>query len=156
MCVCSNHLFAMFQRQQYHELPEAEIRTKAQNWKVFDEKERERRQALYQDILTHQQTVSHFYMGAHVLYVPTAILTFPLHPPQLTLSITDILKRRRMQEIQAAATTVTQPGHTWTRKSCFNRKDNYAFALHHCSTSELNYCLTQNLSALSTHIIKTA
>ncbi|KAJ4929776.1 hypothetical protein JOQ06_018797 [Pogonophryne albipinna] len=73
-------------RQQYHELPEAEIRTKAQNWKVFDEKERERRQALYQDILTHQQTV--------------------------TLSITDILKRRRMQEIQAAATTVTQPGHT--------------------------------------------
>ncbi|KAI4813930.1 hypothetical protein KUCAC02_003150 [Chaenocephalus aceratus] len=73
-------------RQQYHELPEAEIRTKAQNWKVFDEKERERRQALYQDILTHQQT--------------------------LTLSITDILKRRRMQEIQAAATTVTQPGHT--------------------------------------------
>ncbi|KAK5887906.1 hypothetical protein CesoFtcFv8_016464 [Champsocephalus esox] len=73
-------------RQQYHELPEAEIRTKAQNWKVFDEKERERRQALYQDILTHQQT--------------------------LTLSITDILKRRRMQEIQSATVGVTQPGHT--------------------------------------------
>ncbi|KAK1882222.1 Transcriptional regulator ATRX [Dissostichus eleginoides] len=73
-------------RQQYRELPEAEIRTKAQNWKVFDEKERERRQALYQDILAHHQT--------------------------LTLSITDNLKRRRMQEIQAAATTVIQPGHT--------------------------------------------
>ncbi|KAL3042493.1 hypothetical protein OYC64_020427 [Pagothenia borchgrevinki] len=81
-----DYMLRVKQQQQNRELPEAEIRTKAQNWKAFDEKERERRQALYQDILIHQQT--------------------------LTLGITDILKKRRMQEIQAAATTVTQPGHT--------------------------------------------
>ncbi|KAK5859198.1 hypothetical protein PBY51_003282 [Eleginops maclovinus] len=71
-------------RLQYPQLPEAEIKNKAQVWKVFDKKERERRQALYHDNLTQQQT--------------------------LTLSIRAILNSRRTQLMQATATTVTQPG----------------------------------------------
>lgn len=38
--------------------------------------------------------------------------------------------------MQATVTTVTQPGQTWTRQSCD------AFALHRCSTCEMNVCLT--------------
>ncbi|XP_054482143.1 transcriptional regulator ATRX-like isoform X2 [Anoplopoma fimbria] len=73
-------------RQQYPQLPEAEVMAKAETWKVFDENEQGRRQALYRDILARQQT--------------------------LTLSIQAILNSRRKQAMQTTVSTVIQPGQT--------------------------------------------
>ncbi|XP_031175748.2 transcriptional regulator ATRX-like isoform X2 [Sander lucioperca] len=72
--------------QQYPQLPEATVKTKAKIWKVSDEKEKERRQAFYRDIFAQQQTLTH--------------------------SIQAILKNRRIQVKQPTVTTVTQPGQT--------------------------------------------
>lgn len=58
---CVNIYLCMLQRQQYPQLPEAMIKTKALIWKVCDEKEQERRQAFYRDVLGQQQSVSNFY-----------------------------------------------------------------------------------------------
>ncbi|XP_028452111.1 transcriptional regulator ATRX-like isoform X1 [Perca flavescens] len=69
--------------QQNPQLPEATVKTKAKIWKVSDEKEKERRQAFYQDIFAQQQTLTH--------------------------SIQAILKNRRKQP---TTTTVSQPGQT--------------------------------------------
>lgn len=46
------------QRQQYPLLAEAEVQTKAQTWKTFDDTEQQRRQAMYKDELAQQHTVS--------------------------------------------------------------------------------------------------
>nr|XP_046267251.1 transcriptional regulator ATRX-like isoform X2 [Scatophagus argus] len=73
-------------RQQYPHLPERDVQTKAQIWKTYDEKEQERRQAFYREVLTQQQS--------------------------LTLSIQTILNSRRNQAMQKTVTTVTQPGQT--------------------------------------------
>lgn len=59
--VCININLFTSQRQQYPQLPEAAVKTKAEIWKLCDEKEQERRQALYRDVLAQQQSVSHFY-----------------------------------------------------------------------------------------------
>ncbi|XP_051258479.1 transcriptional regulator ATRX isoform X2 [Dicentrarchus labrax] len=71
-------------RQQYPQLLETFVMTKAQFWKVCDEKEQERRQAFYRDVLTQQQS--------------------------LTLSIQAILNSRRNQVMPTTVTTVNQPG----------------------------------------------
>lgn len=73
-------------RRQYPQLPEAEVRTKAQIWKMCDEKEQERREAIYRDVLAQQQS--------------------------LTISIQAILNSRRNQVMPTAVTTVNQPGQT--------------------------------------------
>ncbi|XP_076606647.1 transcriptional regulator ATRX-like [Chaetodon auriga] len=73
-------------RQQYPQLPESEVKTKAQIWKTYDEKEQERRQAFYREVLTQQQS--------------------------LTLSIQAILNSRRNQVMQTTVTTVNQPAQT--------------------------------------------
>ncbi|XP_049895031.1 transcriptional regulator ATRX-like [Epinephelus moara] len=73
-------------RLQYPQLSEAMLKTKAQDWKVSDEKEQERRQAFYRDVLAKQQ--------------------------KLIRSIEAILNVRRTQAMQATVTTVTQPGQT--------------------------------------------
>ncbi|XP_032389041.1 transcriptional regulator ATRX isoform X2 [Etheostoma spectabile] len=73
-------------RQQYPHLPEATVKLKAETWKMFDEKENERRQALYRDNFAQQQT--------------------------LTRSIQAILHNRRIQLMQVTTATVTQPGQT--------------------------------------------
>uniref|UniRef100_A0A3Q3WU13 DNA helicase n=1 Tax=Mola mola TaxID=94237 RepID=A0A3Q3WU13_MOLML len=57
--VCYKSLF-ISQRQQYPQLPNAEVQAKAQMWKMYDEKELERRQAFYRDVLTQQQAVESF------------------------------------------------------------------------------------------------
>ncbi|XP_078122976.1 transcriptional regulator ATRX-like [Sander vitreus] len=72
--------------QQYPQLPEDTVKTKAKIWKVSDEKEKERRQAFYRDIFAQQQTLTH--------------------------SIRAILKNRRIQVKKPTMTTVTQPGQT--------------------------------------------
>ncbi|KAM6983495.1 transcriptional regulator ATRX-like [Tautogolabrus adspersus] len=69
-------------RKQNPQLPEAMIQSKAQTWKVCDEKEQQRRQAFYREVLSHQQT--------------------------LTLSIQAILNRRRQQTMQSTVNTVNQ------------------------------------------------
>lgn len=51
----------MLQRQQYPQLPEAEVKIKAEIWRLCDEREQERRRAFYRDVLAQQQSVSHFY-----------------------------------------------------------------------------------------------
>lgn len=56
----------MLQQQQYPHLPEEHVKFKAQIWKICDEKDHERRQALYRDVLTQQQLVSQFYTCAYV------------------------------------------------------------------------------------------
>ncbi|XP_070699395.1 transcriptional regulator ATRX-like [Pempheris klunzingeri] len=71
-------------RQQYPELPEHTVKTKAMVWKQFDEKEQERRQAIYQDVLAKQHS--------------------------LTLRIQAILNSRRTQVM--TMNTVNQPGQT--------------------------------------------
>ncbi|XP_020485879.2 transcriptional regulator ATRX [Labrus bergylta] len=69
-------------RQQNPQLPEALIQSKAQTWKVCDEKEQQRRQAFYQEVLSQQQT--------------------------LTLSIQTILNSRRQQVMQSTVNTENQ------------------------------------------------
>lgn len=49
---------SLLQRQQYPQLQEAEVQTKAQDWKGWDEKVKERREAIYRDSLTQQRSVS--------------------------------------------------------------------------------------------------
>ncbi|XP_073335195.1 transcriptional regulator ATRX-like isoform X2 [Pagrus major] len=71
-------------RQQYPQLPEPEVQTKAQYWKVVDDKELERRKASYQESLAQQRS--------------------------LTLSIQAILNSRRNQVMQTTVTAVNQPG----------------------------------------------
>ncbi|KAM9348914.1 transcriptional regulator ATRX-like [Symphorus nematophorus] len=73
-------------QQQYPQLPEDEVKNKAVIWKGWDEKEQQRRQAFYREILTHQQS--------------------------LTLSIQAILNMRRNQVTQTTVSTVNQPGQT--------------------------------------------
>ncbi|XP_042354711.1 transcriptional regulator ATRX-like [Plectropomus leopardus] len=73
-------------RQQYPLLTEAMLKSKAEVWKVCDQKEQERRQAFYQDILSQQQ--------------------------KLTLSIQAILNNRRNQAMQMTVSTVTRTGQT--------------------------------------------
>ncbi|GAA6235942.1 transcriptional regulator ATRX-like isoform X1 [Lates japonicus] len=69
-------------RQQFPYLPEEQIRTRAEMYRLYEEKERERRQTLYRDVLAQQQS--------------------------LTLSIQAILNSRRNQV--TTTTTVNQPG----------------------------------------------
>ncbi|XP_078142676.1 transcriptional regulator ATRX-like isoform X1 [Centroberyx gerrardi] len=66
--------------QQNPHLPEAEVKSSAETWKRLDEKEQERRQAIYQDVLAQQQS--------------------------LTLCIQAILNGRKTQEMQMAAAGV--------------------------------------------------
>ncbi|KAM3601237.1 uncharacterized protein V6R79_009568 [Siganus canaliculatus] len=73
-------------RQQYSDLSEDMVEAKAKLWKLCDEKEQERRQALYRDVLAQQQS--------------------------LTLTIQGILNSRRNQPMQATSATVNQPGQT--------------------------------------------
>lgn len=73
----------VLQRHQYPLLLEAEVNSRAQIWKTSDDKERERRQAFYQEVLTQQQSVSQFYtsmrlvctcmyrqQGSHLNHIP--------------------------------------------------------------------------------------
>lgn len=46
------------QRQQYPQLHEPEVYSKAKVWKAFDETEQERRQASYKEVLSQQKSVS--------------------------------------------------------------------------------------------------
>ncbi|XP_040005999.1 transcriptional regulator ATRX-like isoform X2 [Xiphias gladius] len=71
-------------RHQYPHLPEDNIKNKARIWRLCDEKEQERRQAFYRDVLAQQQS--------------------------LTLRIQAILSHRRNQAMQTTVTTVNQPG----------------------------------------------
>ncbi|XP_019132017.2 transcriptional regulator ATRX [Larimichthys crocea] len=73
-------------REQYPQLPEDEVKTKAHIWKECDEKEHKRRQAFYRDVLTQQQS--------------------------LTLRIQALLNSRRNQVVQMAAMALNQPGQT--------------------------------------------
>lgn len=90
------------QRQQYSQLREPEVYSKAKVWKAFDETEQERRQASYKEVLSQQKSVSTFIndcvsTGANAH--KSVSLTFCLCriPPQLTLSIQAILNNRRNQ-----------------------------------------------------------
>ncbi|XP_069002853.1 transcriptional regulator ATRX-like [Embiotoca jacksoni] len=71
-------------RQQYPHLPEAVVKTKAEQCKLFDEKRQEQIQASFRDSLTQQQS--------------------------LTLRIESILSSRKIQENQATASTASRPG----------------------------------------------
>lgn len=71
--------FNTLQRQQYPQLPEEVVKAKGQDWKTWDEKERERRRAFCQDILQHQQEVSLVIVTSEV-YAQTAGLTFLSRP----------------------------------------------------------------------------
>ncbi|TKS83503.1 Transcriptional regulator ATRX [Collichthys lucidus] len=73
-------------REQYPQLPEDEVKTKAHIWKEFDEKEHKRRRAFYRDVFTQQQS--------------------------LTLRIQALLNSRRSQVDQMAAMALNQPGQT--------------------------------------------
>ncbi|KAM7397771.1 hypothetical protein PAMA_005884 [Pampus argenteus] len=73
-------------RQQYPALPEPAVRQKAEHWKQCDEKEQQRRQAFYRDVLRQQQS--------------------------LTLRIQTTLNSQRNQVMQTTATTVNQQGQT--------------------------------------------
>ncbi|XP_038565073.1 transcriptional regulator ATRX-like isoform X1 [Micropterus salmoides] len=73
-------------RQQYPQLPEAEVKIKAEIWRLCDEREQERRRAFYRDVLAQQQS--------------------------LTLSIQAILNTRRNQGMQMTVTAVNTPGQT--------------------------------------------
>ncbi|XP_067463826.1 transcriptional regulator ATRX-like [Thunnus thynnus] len=73
-------------RQQYPNLPEPELRQKAELWRQSDEKELGRRRAFYQDILEKQHS--------------------------LTLHIQAMLNSRRTQLMQTTATTANQQGQT--------------------------------------------
>ncbi|XP_040907102.1 transcriptional regulator ATRX-like isoform X2 [Toxotes jaculatrix] len=73
-------------RQQYPDLPKDHIKVKADIWRLWDEKERERRQAFYRDVLAQQQS--------------------------LTFSIQAILNSRRNQVMQTSVALVDQPGQT--------------------------------------------
>lgn len=68
----------VLQRQQYPHLPEEQIKTKARIWKMCDQKDQERRQAFYRDVLTQQQSVSPFLHVRLWLYtcIQIAILIF--------------------------------------------------------------------------------
>ncbi|XP_070773018.1 transcriptional regulator ATRX-like [Enoplosus armatus] len=82
----SNEDYMLRVRQQYPLLLEAAVQIKALIWKQCDQKEQERRQAFYRDVLAQQQS--------------------------LTLSIQAILNSRRNQVMPATVTTVNQPGQT--------------------------------------------
>ncbi|XP_076024816.1 ATRX chromatin remodeler, like [Genypterus blacodes] len=69
-------------RQQYADLHETEAQNKAWTWRCWDEKEKERRKAFYQEVLAQQQT--------------------------LTLNIQALLNVRRNQEMQMSAGIVQQ------------------------------------------------
>ncbi|KAK2881878.1 transcriptional regulator ATRX-like isoform X2 [Channa argus] len=73
-------------RQQYPDLSDDHIKIKAQLWNMYDEKEQERRQALYRDALAQQQS--------------------------LTLSIQTILSSRRNPALQMIVDSVNQLGQT--------------------------------------------
>ncbi|XP_034539868.1 transcriptional regulator ATRX-like [Notolabrus celidotus] len=73
-------------RQQYPHLPENMIQEKALIWKLSDEREHQRRQAFYREVLRQQQT--------------------------LTLNIQAILNQRRNQAMQVTMNTVKKPGQT--------------------------------------------
>ncbi|XP_019941418.2 transcriptional regulator ATRX-like isoform X2 [Paralichthys olivaceus] len=70
-------------RQQYPHLLEHEMKTKAEQWRMCDQKEQDRRNAFYREVLSQQQT--------------------------FTLRIQAILNSRRNQAMQTAAITVNQP-----------------------------------------------
>ncbi|XP_035480151.2 transcriptional regulator ATRX-like isoform X2 [Scophthalmus maximus] len=78
--------YTLHLRMQYPQLPEDEVKSKADIWRQCDGKEQERRQAFYRDVLAQQQT--------------------------LTLRIQAILNSRRNQVMQTAVTAVIQPGQT--------------------------------------------
>ncbi|XP_044079309.1 transcriptional regulator ATRX-like isoform X2 [Siniperca chuatsi] len=82
----SNEDYMLRVLQQYPLLPEAEVKVKAEIWKLCDQKEQERRRAFYRDVLAQQQS--------------------------LTLSIQAILNNRRNQGMKTTVTTVNQPGQT--------------------------------------------
>ncbi|KAM8741024.1 transcriptional regulator ATRX-like isoform 2-T2 [Acanthopagrus schlegelii] len=78
--------YKLLLRQQYPQLQEAEVQTKAQDWKGWDEKVKERREAIYRDSLAQQRS--------------------------LTLSIQAIFNSRRIQVMQMDGAAVNQPGQT--------------------------------------------
>lgn len=81
--MCINIYLFTVQREQYPQLPEDEVKTKAHIWKECDEKEHKRRQAFYRDVLTQQQSVSSFFLHTrvHVLSAHTCtILMFQSYP----------------------------------------------------------------------------
>lgn len=53
----TTNLFEL-QRQQYPDLPEPEVKLKAELWRQCDEKEQQRRTAFYREHLLNQQAVS--------------------------------------------------------------------------------------------------
>ncbi|XP_037323682.2 transcriptional regulator ATRX-like isoform X2 [Pungitius pungitius] len=68
-------------RQQYPVLPEAEVVAKAMAWKVYDEKEQERRQAFYQDIFTQQQRLmSSIQVILNSRRMQAVLLSTAIHP----------------------------------------------------------------------------
>lgn len=83
--LCVNTDLCMLQRHQYPHLPEDNIKNKARIWRLCDEKEQERRQAFYRDVLAQQQSVSQFYtykclcvcLSVHICTI--AILMFQLY-----------------------------------------------------------------------------
>ncbi|CAJ1064215.1 transcriptional regulator ATRX-like isoform X1 [Xyrichtys novacula] len=74
-------------RQQYPQLPEATIQSKSQFWKLWDEKEQQRRQALYREVLLQHQT--------------------------LTLSIQAILNTQRTAVVMVPPTAANQNGQPY-------------------------------------------
>lgn len=51
----------LLQRQQYAQLPEAEVKSKAEVWRQYDLKKQEHLYGFYRDALGQQQTVSNLY-----------------------------------------------------------------------------------------------
>lgn len=58
-CIKYNKCFFV-QSQQYPQLREPEVYSKAKVWKAFDETEQERRKASYKEVLSKQKSVSTF------------------------------------------------------------------------------------------------
>lgn len=73
---------SVLQRQQYPHLLEAELVAKAHDWKKWDEKVKERREATYRDSLGQQRSVSDLLVVIflHVCVCETDILTFQSYP----------------------------------------------------------------------------
>lgn len=157
------HFFTL-QRQQYPNLPEPEVRQKAELWKQCDEKEQERRRAFYRDIFSKQQSVSpNIWSGFTHLWVWVSVSVnacvctacghshvSTIFPRQLTLSIQAMLNSQRNQVMQTSTTTVNQQGQTWTRKPCYGwkKKKKWCFCSSSCNSDLVPSLLYQSVVCL--------
>lgn len=102
---------SVLQQQQYPQLPAAMIQQKAQIWKMNDEREHQRRQAFYREVLSQQQAVSNRRTSTNTQHTCMESINI-ITSPQLTLDIQAILNRRRNQVTQVNVTPADQSGQT--------------------------------------------